>query len=284
MSPEARDTTALVLSLGEPTLAHCLAALRAQTLPPARVVLVENVHGFHEAFNQGLEQVETPYVLQCDADMLLDPDCLALLRAAMAPGLGVCAAYLEDALLGKVQAVKLFRTEAVRRHGLPARLNTDIHGIHRMGEDGYAIRFVERAEPAYGHAPGVLGRHCPDYEDPAVVFGRFHRMGRKLRIRGDHAGFRQRLRLLGASRHEQADVAAVALCEGICDDSPETPHEPFAGSPVLDALLAFRGRTRPQCMIRQASAAPVRIALDAPPADAPPGDGTSATASGDAPA
>jgi hypothetical protein len=160
-------------------------------------------------------------------------------------------------LLGRIQAVKLFRTASVARHGLPARLNTDIHGIQRMGEDGQQIRFVERAAPRHGHEPGVLGRHCPDYDDPQVVFGRFQRMGRKLRIRGDHAGFRQRLRLLGGSRHPSADIAMVALCDGVCDPSPETPHVPFAGSAALDELLVFRNRQGADCMITQASRNPV---------------------------
>jgi glycosyltransferase involved in cell wall biosynthesis len=258
------DVTAIVLSMGEPTLVACLDALRAQTRPPADIVLVKQVRGFHKAFNQGLAQVRTDYLLQCDADMLLDPDCIEILRAAMQPGFGVVAAHLDDALLGRIQAVKLFRTAALAGRGLPARLNTDEEGIYRMLDEGLRILFVERDSPRFGHEPSVLGRHCPDYDDPKVVYGRFHRLGRKLRLRGAHNGFRSRLRKLSNSAHAMADVAIVALCEGVCDDSPEIPHEPFAGSAMLETLLPFRGHRNPHSSIADAAKEPVRVSTGKP--------------------
>src|SRR5919198_180508 len=103
------DVGAVVLTLGESTTARAVACLRAQTLPIEQVAVVEGVTPFHRALSAGVDAVSTPFFLQVDADMVLDRDCAAQLRATMAPTVGIVAGSLRDPLMRKVGAIKLFR-------------------------------------------------------------------------------------------------------------------------------------------------------------------------------
>ncbi|MCA9319272.1 MAG: glycosyltransferase family 2 protein, partial [Planctomycetes bacterium] len=91
-------------------LEDCLSAIAAQTLPPERVILVDNASidgsiafvrlrfpeveilaladngGPSPARNAGLEAATTPWVFQVDNDAILTPDCLERLVAASEPG------------------------------------------------------------------------------------------------------------------------------------------------------------------------------------------------------
>ena len=74
--------TGMVLSIGEPSTTRAIESLKAQTIPCEDIVLVENVSPFHEAMNAGIARVSTPLFIQCDADMIADPDCVeTLLRS-----------------------------------------------------------------------------------------------------------------------------------------------------------------------------------------------------------
>ncbi len=252
MSRCADDVTALMLTMGEPTVDEASHALETQTTPPAQIVKIDSVRTFHAAFNKGVEQVDTEYLLQCDADMILDPDCIEALRACMAQDIGIAAAYLEDELLGYIQSVKLFRTESVRRRPLPSSLTSDSDRAEQLRDDNERIIFVARDRPRFGHPAHVLGHHRPPYDDPHYVFGRFHRLGRKTRLRHSYGEFQSILKALKKTEHPMADHAIAALCIGAVAEQLEGFHEPFEGNLEYETLMAFAAEKAPANAIRRA--------------------------------
>lgn len=103
----SRDITVTVCNFnGADYLPDCLAAIRAQSCPPARIRVYDNastddsVVQVRQRFpdvevvamgrndgpcpprNRGLEEAGTRWVLQVDSDVILEPDCLAKLHAA----------------------------------------------------------------------------------------------------------------------------------------------------------------------------------------------------------
>lgn len=247
MSRLDEEITAVVLTLGEPSFDRCIEALEAQSVQPAHRVVVgpEVRDGFHAAFNHGVSLVETEYVLQLDGDMLMDPDCVQILKGGMEANTGVSLGLLEDPLLGNIQGIKLFRTEVFRQKPFPPTLTTDTDRIRDFGQEGYEIALVQRSKPAYGHSPDVLGHHQPPYEDPIVLFGRFFRLGKKARARQSYQEFAGILARLRRSAHPGAEMAIVALVQGVMSDEPAGVHGALTRRTELDRLLAFQALESP---------------------------------------
>ncbi|MBI4341822.1 MAG: hypothetical protein HY599_00470 [Candidatus Omnitrophica bacterium] len=78
----ADDLTVFVLSTGEETLPDCLRALEGQT-HPVRVERITGVAPMSRAFQAMPERCVTPYFVQVDADMLLDPDAIERLHTGI---------------------------------------------------------------------------------------------------------------------------------------------------------------------------------------------------------
>jgi glycosyltransferase involved in cell wall biosynthesis len=228
------EVTAVVPTIGEQTLDASLASLAAQSHPLADVVVVRDVHPFPEAMNQGVRQVKTPFMLQCDADMILHPDCVETLLSAMDETTGVSIGYLHDELLGDIQAVKLYRTECLRVAPFEDRIAADSDGIEQIVQREFRIAFAGRRSAHGQYAPDVLGLHRPDYSDPHYVFQKYSVMGSIVRDRNSYREYRGVLAALKASRHEMADVALTAFCHGLFSERRESAHKP------LDMTEEFR--------------------------------------------
>ncbi len=238
MGEPLRDVTALVLTVGEPTLPRVLAALDGQSRPAGRRVIVEHVDGFTEAFGQGVAHVSTELMLQCDADMILDPDCLATLHAAMRDEAALCLGRLADPLLGPIEGVKLFRTAALRQCPLEPGLTAETDQVARFRAAGYAVIHAVRGTGPHAPPGDVLGRHEPAYDDPEYVWHRFLRLGRKARLRSRPQVFRRFLTALRHSPHPSAELAIIALCRGFLHVDPAARHDRAVDDPELRLLLA----------------------------------------------
>lgn len=233
------DVTALVLTTGEKTFRKCIKRLRGQSLKPKDIVVVKNVVPFHKAINQGINLVKTEYFIQCDADMILDPDCIEVLRSFMKNKTGVVIGYLEDGLLGTIQAVKMFRTECVKDKSFPDSVATDTDRISRMKKEGHRIVFARRQGRKYDHSPDVFGKHCPDYDNPLYVFGKFSLMGSVVRHRHSFDELKACLAALKKSKHPMSDATLVALCHGIFSIRKRCGHKPFRETKEFKILQEF---------------------------------------------
>jgi cellulose synthase/poly-beta-1,6-N-acetylglucosamine synthase-like glycosyltransferase len=104
------DVSAVVLTVGEPSTAEAIESLHRQTVPLRDIIVVRDVTPFHKALNAGAARVKTRFFVQVDADMILDPRCVAALRSGMHRRAGIVVGRLRDALTQDVVGIKLFRT------------------------------------------------------------------------------------------------------------------------------------------------------------------------------
>lgn len=208
------EVTAVVLSIGEPTTAWAVESVKRQTLPINAIVLVEDVRPFHRALNQGMADVATPFFVQVDADMMLDPDCVERLAACLTETVGMVTGLLRDPLYGRVEAIKLFRTACVQQHPFRDSLSPDTDFAAEMTGQGwfdvYALRYQGR-RPAEWH---TFGDHDPGYT-PLYTYAKHVVEGRRWRYRRSAAGLQHQLQRLHTSTHGAALIATIALAHGI---------------------------------------------------------------------
>ncbi len=76
------DLTVFVISTGEETEADCVAALEAQNCT-FRIEHIRGVTPMSAAFQAMPDRAQTPYFLQVDADMILNPDAVSALYDAV---------------------------------------------------------------------------------------------------------------------------------------------------------------------------------------------------------
>jgi len=208
------DVSAVVLTLGEPGTEEAIASLRRQTVPPAEVIVVRGVSPFHEAINAGARQVATPFFVQVDSDMVLDPDCLAELRRLARPDSGIVVGQLRDPLIGRVVGVKLFRTAPFRELLMGDTISPDTDLGNGLRRKGWETLYVGRPPEHDPEAWRTYGEHRPGYA-PEYTFGKYLLEGRRYRYRDNPDGIRWHFGRLEASRHPSADVAQIALANGI---------------------------------------------------------------------
>ena len=236
------DVSAILLSSGEPFVARARQALEAQSCP-LEVVGVENVTPFHRAFAAGVARVTTPFFVQVDADMVLDPTCVESLRKAMEPGVGVVCGNLRDPLSGQVEGVKLFRTEVARRIEQTDSVSSETDFVASMEREGWRLKYIGRVGTE-GNAPHMTyGDHLPDYSAD-YTFQKYLLEGRKYRYRGARAGLFSKLHALGRSRHAMMPLARIALAHGFFLDADGDQHVPArsdARAGQVATLLAGEG-------------------------------------------
>ncbi len=235
------DTAAVLLTIGEATIAAARAALYQQTLCVREIVTVANVSPFHHAFNMGSSAVTAPFFAQIDADMILDSDALARLREAMTADTGLVVGRLRDGMLGQVVGVKLFRSACVNQIGYPDSISPDTDFNAAMTMAGWRLHYA-------GQQPGggwqTFGEHRPEYS-PAYTFHKFQMEGARYRYRGNPGGLRWSLGQLNQSIHRYSMIALIALCAGVFrefDGDGLQPVEQISLAPFLTLQTFLRSR------------------------------------------
>jgi hypothetical protein len=212
---QSSDVTAVVLTLGEATTDRAIDSLHQQTSPPHEIVIIRNVTPFHKALNEGALKVRTPFFIQVDADMILDPSCIAQLRRRVGRSTGMVVGHLRDALMREVVGVKLFRTACFANAKIPDSISPDT-------DFGLAIRSagwktVEIGKSRLGTIAGdppTMGEHCPFYTVP-YTFAKTLLEGNRYRYRRRMSRLRWHFEGLEESAHPFALVAQIGLSNGI---------------------------------------------------------------------
>jgi hypothetical protein len=241
------DVTAVVLTLGEPTTERALASVHAQTMQPADVVVVEGVRPLSAALNEGGSRVRTPYFVQVDADMILDPTCIATLRDAIAPGVAVAAAQLRDPIVGYITGVKILRTRCCTELGWRDSVIQEVDLYLRLTAQGWTRTcvLVPDSSPERRH---TLGEHRPDYTLD-YTYATYRELGARFRRRRDLGMLTRRLGLLRRSAHPMAAVARLAFGHGACTlQERQLPKSPPASGQqaVLGAVRGAAAETAPR--------------------------------------
>ena len=237
------DITAVVLTIGEPSTELAIASVRRQTMPAAAVLVVRDVSPFHRALNTGAIQVCTPFFVQVDADVVLDPTCFENLYSCMSPGVGIVTGQLRDPLLGRVRGVKLFRTACFKYASFRDSVSPDAdfardaasHGWERV----YALKSCGESRAAW-HTFGI---HRPHY-DFHYTFSKFLLEGVRCRYLKRENRFRWLFHRLAVSDHDFVTIATIAAAQGLFSAGYHDrlrPDKLTDESKSLEALLASRG-------------------------------------------
>ncbi len=208
------EVTGLVLSMGEKSTQRAIESLKKQTVPCKEIVVVENMSPFYRAMNKGIKKVKTPFFVQCDADMVLDPDCVETMLKFVRKDIGIIIGYLNDDLLERIQAVKMFRSECFKHVRFSNHVSPDTDYIYRLKQKGWDYCFARRQKSRYDHKPEVLGAHKPEYT-PLYTYEKFKLEGSRMRDRGVFQEFLGYIDKLGKNPHPMAPVALVGICQGI---------------------------------------------------------------------
>lgn len=205
--------SAVLLTIGEATTSKALAALQQQTYPIAEIIIVHNKSPFSMAFNDGVAQVQTPFFIQCDADMILDSDCVAVLMQEMKGNAGLVHGYLRDPLVGNTCGIKLYRTEVCKKILHVNHFNCEVMYVHELSKQGWETINVDPS------AETTLGIHGEDISYPAYLFERFRLMGIKINHRKDWWDLTHRLLMLSLSGKDEAATASDGILCGFFIES-----------------------------------------------------------------
>jgi hypothetical protein len=245
MSRRGADSlTVFVISTGEEVLDDCLAALEAQTRP-VRVERIDDVFPMSAAFQAMPDRCETPYFLQVDADMVLEPFAAERLHDRLrrtSPRVFQVSGQLYEDGFGVGGAVKCWKRSVFRWFSF-----ADVRTVDR---DLY--RRTRRFGLGRKHIGDVVGRHVPRHS-PESEF---------LKAKGDV----EKWRFLG----REAERYALPLVRELLADAT-VPADRLTGA-LLGALtteprLSRSKDIRHERAIRAAATA----ALGAGPPGAPPG-------------
>src|SRR5512147_1293944 len=166
------DITVVALTIGEPYLERALASAQRQTLPPAATVVVRGMSPFHCALNAGAAQVQTPFFVQLDADVILDDTCLAELRALMRDDVSIVSGLLRDPIVGRTVGVRLYRTACFADVQIRDSISPDMDFTNDTARLGWLRRNAlhwRGPERAHWH---TFGDHRPDYT-PLYTYSKF---------------------------------------------------------------------------------------------------------------
>lgn len=265
------QVTVFVTTVGAPSFADCLAHLRAQDCR-VRLRVIDHVAPMHVAFQRMLDECRTPYYVQVDEDMLLEPHAVRTLHARIAtaaPAVAMVAADLHDPHLQRcIIGVKIFRHAIVRRYPFTAGDSFENAQVHALEADGYR---VVRTAPGPAPVPGqTLGRHGTHWTTRAL-FERCATLERRRRAEGGLLWFEPYGREFFARFERQPTdenffalmgVVAGILASG-AGPAAAKDYRRYADLPGFAALQAFL-----------AELAPARAAAPAVNGAAPAANGT----------
>ena len=171
--------TVFVATVGAPTLAACMAHLQAQDCR-FTLRLIENVAPMNVAFQRMLDECTTPYYVQVDEDMLLDPHAVRTLHErieATSPRAAMFVATLFDVHLARcIIGVKIYRHDVVRRYPLAMQDSFESDQARRIEADGYpVVRVPVTIEPVPGD---TLGLHGTRWTAP-LIYERYAKLERR---------------------------------------------------------------------------------------------------------
>lgn len=165
-------TTAFVLTVDDPAFPSCKAALDAQQGTRFKLEIIRNVSPFNAAAQTMIDRCMTPYFIQVDEDMILEPDAVATMESAMvaAPDdVGMICFHLFDDDRGMpIQGIKIYRTTLMKSLSFKDVKASEMDLLEQMGRHG--IQWILH--------PDVKGRHGTHYT-PETIYRRYKTMYEK---------------------------------------------------------------------------------------------------------
>jgi glycosyltransferase involved in cell wall biosynthesis len=240
------EVTALLLSVGEGSTERARASIERQTLRPAEIVSVTGVRPFYRALAVGAARVTTPFLIQVDADMVLDETCIERLRGAMTPEIGISVGQLRDPLMGTIPGVKVFRRECFDAVPMRDSVTCEIDFFYELADLGWLTQHILLFDPGEGKSLHTFGDHLPNYTPP-YTYSTYAILGCRYFRRRDLRGLLWRYDCLRRSTHDMRLVARVALLAGLfTDEGRNVDKEAVVADPgLLDGLVSATPAPQP---------------------------------------
>jgi pyruvate-formate lyase-activating enzyme len=173
------DLTVFLVSCGEASLEECRRRLSLQDCT-FRLVEIADVTPMDRAFQAMLDQCQTPYFVEVDADMMLLPESVGQLHRRMLEHPESVAIHVGwlwgDAEERPIQGVKIYRHEVVKRYPFEASYSCEMGQVKGLKADGFEV--VADAVPK--DELHCLGVHW-SLQTPERAFRRWERLIQKYR-------------------------------------------------------------------------------------------------------
>ncbi|MBU1213449.1 MAG: radical SAM protein [Alphaproteobacteria bacterium] len=172
--------TVFIVTVGGLDYAPCRAALRAQD-SQFNLEIIRNIAPMNAAFQQMAERCKTPFFVQVDEDMILEPHAVRQLYEEMqeqAPNVAFHCLSLWDTDLGyPIDGCKIYRHAIMAQVPWRDSYSCEVDQFERLWESGF--QFSRRWRPYRGdHVIGEHGR----FWTPKTLFQRYRRIAIKSRI------------------------------------------------------------------------------------------------------
>ena len=179
MTDLTQQLTVFVITVDEPSFQKCLAALQQQTCK-FQLKTIEGVTPMWRAFQRMLDECQTPFYVQVDADMILHPDTIEnLYRSITAQGDRVAEYVMwlwdEDVKMS-IQGIKIYRHTATSQFPYQDSISCEMVQVHQLKDAGYTISVQQR--PA--KRDQCAGDHLAS-QTPEMAFRRWQRLLQKHR-------------------------------------------------------------------------------------------------------
>ena len=171
-SSSTPSTTVFVLTVDDPAFQSCMEALDKQEGHPFKLEIIRNVSPFSAAAQEMITRCTTPYFIQVDEDMILQPDAVSRMEQFMSQAPSdvgmICFHLYDEDRECPIQGIKIYRTELLMLVSFQDLKASEMNLLDQMGEQG--IRWVLH--------PDILGRHGTTYT-PESIYRRYKTMYEK---------------------------------------------------------------------------------------------------------
>ena len=182
------DITVFIISSGEPSFSRCLQLAQNQVGEildiTYKIKVISNITPMYKAFQRMLDTCDTKYLVQVDADMLLEPDAIARLR------LGIENSSKRDAMFvgwlwdedveRPIQGIKIYKSDIVKQFPYTNSLSCEMGQLQDMKRLGYSIKVDVTEEGGVPPKSGCFGEHFAS-QNPEMAFKRWERCMLKMR-------------------------------------------------------------------------------------------------------
>jgi hypothetical protein len=178
------DVTVFLIETGEPSFKKALEALNAQTVK-VRIKIISNVTPMWRAFQRMIDECETRYFVQVDADMILKPTAVSILMKEFAKQPKSCCMYVgwlfDTDMQRNILGVKIYDNHIFKHFPYRESFSCEVFQLASLKRFGFTYE-VSPLISAEAEAES-LGQHSPS-QTPAMAFARWERNMLKFRELG----------------------------------------------------------------------------------------------------
>jgi hypothetical protein len=183
LTKQQNNLTVFVLTHdNEPNYELCMEALKNQGIE-FKLDVIKNFHPMSAAFQEMLNRCSTPYYVEVDSDMILEPDAIERLyneiitsdeRTAM-----ICH-KLHDVHLDKsIDGIKIYKYDIFKNYPYENVMSCEMAQLEKLEKDGYN----------YIRNPEVIGTHCPIWTKGTIFERYFNYMEKLKKFKSDKYSF-----------------------------------------------------------------------------------------------